>query len=158
MHKTSKKLVAAAAAVLLVSGLAACDGSGILAPPPGLPHAVAARSCGAADAPTIAIYLTNKEVESLPLDAPFLRISISGTLQQLAGNSWRMDGEHYDDWAALHRTPTTAEMATSGVVSVFEVTADSAITGDVLLEFVDGSTIKGGFKARWIPQPQSFCG
>jgi hypothetical protein len=157
MRKTRMKF-GAAALVLAASGLAACEGSGVLPPPRGLPHAVAARSCGAADGPTVAIYLTNREVESLPVDAPFLQISVSGSIQQAAGHSWRMDGHHHDNWAALQRNPSTRQMATSGFVIVFEVTADSVVKGDVLLEFADGTRIDGGFAARWIPVPNRFCG
>lgn len=137
--------------------LAGCDSDGIHAPPRGLPHAVAARSCAPNDGPAVAIYLTSTAVQTLQPSTPYLRVAVWQPLDGLRGRSWSLASGSSVGAAWFHSTATTFEIATRGSVTVTAVSADNRVEGNMDVTFPRAGRIRGGFKATWIAQTM-LCG
>jgi hypothetical protein len=141
------------AAILAV----ACASDGPLAPPHGFAHAAATLACGPADGPAVAIYLTPNAVTSLEPSGPFVRVYFPGSLNEVVGKTWPLNGSNSEAAAWLSSTGPNAEVATSGYVILDSMGSDSTITGSVSLMFPKGGRIHGGFRAAWTPRT-ALCG
>jgi hypothetical protein len=137
---------------------ASCSSGSILGSVEGLPHAVAAQSCGPADGPAVSIYLTPAAVSTLEPPAPYVRISILQPLGRLTERSWTMNGAAADaDGAAVYYTTDGSELATSGEVRVNTVDSDRTLHGFADLRFPTLGHIRGEFHAAWNPRV-TVCG
>ena len=136
---------------------ASCDSDGIHAPPRGLPHAVATRTCAPNDGPAVAIYLTTTAVQTLEPSAPYLRTAVWQPLDGLRGRSWSLASGSTEGAAWFHSTAMTFEIAIRGNVTVTSVSADNRVEGTMDVTFPRSGRIRGGFKATWVAQTM-LCG
>lgn len=134
-----------------------CRPYNVSAPPDGLPHSAATRSCGPADGPAVAIYLASSPVQALEPSAPYVRFYMWQALNDLAGRSFALTGEAPEGSAWYHRSVSDYEVATSGQISVTSVGSDNTIEGWVDVRFATAGRVRGGFRATWIPG-QPLCG
>jgi hypothetical protein len=142
---------------IMVFLLAGCASEGVNAPPPGLPHAAATRSCGPTDGPAVAIYLSAAPVLSLEPSTPYVRVAVWQPLERLTGKSWLLSDGDSDGAAWSYATAEAFEVATRGEVTVTAVSADSSVEGVVDVTFPSAGRVRGGFKARWLSRTL-LCG
>ena len=128
----------------------ACTDNGISAPPAGFTHAAATRTCGPADGPAVAIYLSPNAIESLEPTTPFVRIYVAEAVNILAGRTWSLAGSGSEGGAWFNASFAPSEVATRGLMTVSSVGSDNTVEGSVDLTFPSGH-IHGGFHALWRP-------
>ena len=148
----------AAPIVLLACG---SDPGRSILPPDGYPDAVAMAACAPWDGVATAIYLTPSPVElrTTPgeeVPRPHIRISLYRAREDLAGERIEID---QDDAGAAARCGTdgACQSAYRGWVRIRPLVEDSALVGDVHLEFVTGAPLDGMFDARW-HETRRICG
>jgi hypothetical protein len=129
----------------------ACGGSGISAPPVGFTYAAATRTCGPADGPAVAIYLTPDPVTSPEPATPYVRIYVWQSASALVGRAWLLAGSKSEGGAWFHSTASDYEFATGGYMIVSAVRPDNTIEGTVNITFPNAGRIRGGFRAVWVP-------
>lgn len=142
---------------IMIVQLPGCSQNGALAPPAGLPHAAAARSCAPNDGPAAVIYLSGAQVESLEPSPPFIRIAIWQSTEALANRSWSLTASAGEGGAWFQSTTDVFEIASSGNVRVTRVSADTSLEGTVDVTFPTAGRIRGGFTAPWISRT-TLCG
>ena len=147
-------LMFAATSVLLLMG---CNSDGLNAPPPGFPHAAAARFCGPTDGPAVAIFLSGAPTFSFAPPPPYVRVAVWQPLDRLTGQSWSLGGAEPEGGAWFFVTEGTFEFATSGEVIVTAVSADTTVEGTLDVRFPRAGRVRGGFKARWL-SGRPVCG
>ncbi len=127
-----------------------CRSDATVAPPAGLPYAVASRSCAPTDGPAVTIVLMAERVQSSAPAVPSLSLHVWHPLESLRGRTFSLVGASADGAATFHPRGTTFETATSAVVRVTEVAADSSIEGTVDATFPASGRIRGTFHGVWI--------
>lgn len=146
---------------LLLCGIlacaAACGNDDIPAPPEGLAHALGTRSCGPADGPAVAIYLTAAPEVSLEPPTPFVRIDVWESVDRVTTRPWDVDAGSMTGVASYHPTTGAIEVATRGRILVTAVAADTTLVGTVDLDFPTAGRISGGFRAVWLSSAP-LCG
>jgi hypothetical protein len=142
---------------MVISFSMACGGSGISAPPVGFTYAAATRTCGPADGPAVAIYLTPDPVTSLEPATPFVRMYVAESVNALAGRTWILAGSKSAGGAWFHSAASNYEIATGGYMIVSSVSTDNTIEGKVNISFPNAGRIRGGFRAAWVPSTV-LCG
>lgn len=137
-----------------LAAIAACNSDAVAAPQ-GLPFAMATNGCGPDDAPSLAIYLSGKRIESLQPATPYLRVVVWHAANELPGQVWTLGQSDAGAW--YQWTPQNSEYATGGTLQVTSVEADRSIHGTVDITFRGAGRVVGGFEARWIPT-SALCG
>jgi len=140
---------------ILALSAPACD-STPAEPPSEFPFASASLECGPADGPAVTISLTKDTMPELPPGSPHVRIYLWRGLNNLVGKSWDVGGAS-EDGAAEYWDGTGDRTPLRGAVRVTGVGADSTVEGDVSLASDGTFTVRGGFRARWIPRTL-LCG
>lgn len=134
----------------LIAAATGC-GDGIAAPPAGLPHSVATRSCGPTDGPAVAIYLTRIPMDEVsPPPSPSVVISILAPVTQIEGRGWDVSQDSQTGSAVWIDNANAFQSASYGGVIIRAVLADTTIEGSVDLVFPDAGRVRGGFRAKWI--------
>ena len=156
MKHPSIGLARAAIVVLLTS----CTGGSELslpAPPPGYPTAYATAACAPSDGPATQLYLAAEPAEALPPPAPFVEVAIWQGIMSLSNHRVEWTGPSSNGVARRCDGNDSCIEATSVVVQLRPIGADTTVTGTVTLVFADGSTVTGGFNAVW-RHSQFMCG
>lgn len=136
--------------IVLVAA-ASCKSDGVFAPPPGLPHSAAMRSCGPTDGPAVAIYLLRTAATDLsPPPLPYVRIAIHTGVSEIEGRGWDVSDDSQHGVAVFVDNTTEFQPASRGVVIISEVLSDTTIEGSVDLVFPNAGRVRGGFRAKWI--------
>jgi len=150
------------AGIVLLGAMAgiSCNSSSDLpysAPPAGYPLAFVMHDCAPWDGPAIAIVLTAHALDSIEAAHPLARVMIYPRGELLSGHTYRWPSD--PEMAAGIRcvSEDTCEMATAGEVTLGPVRPDTPVEGRVLLRFVSGEEIAGGFRAIWL-QRRVMCG
>jgi hypothetical protein len=134
------------------------DAGPIPNPPSGFPMAFAERDCGPADGAAVAIYLVNTEMEGDTPPVPHVRIAIWRSAGKLGGQTFRWsDGENSIGAAVRCSEAGKCQRGTSVTLHFRAREPDGAIPGYLELEFEDGVSIRGGFRAAWRHRPV-YCG
>ncbi|HEY0527240.1 MAG TPA: hypothetical protein VGD02_00310 [Gemmatimonadaceae bacterium] len=136
------------AAVMVLA--VACSSDTAVGPTGRFDHAAATTTCGPADGPAVAIYLTSEPVKSIEPSGVYVRIFIPGSVDQLAGTSWPI-AANSEAGARYTRTANNYEWAKSGLLIVKSVASDNSVSGSVYLDFPDAGHIQGEFHADWFP-------
>jgi hypothetical protein len=136
---------------------AACASDGIFGSAGGLSYAAATRTCGPADGPGTAIYLSPAPVDSLPPPAPYVLVDIWQPLDRLTDRTWVLGGSDADGGAAYYSSAGEYEVAEGGRVRVSSVASDGTLTGSTLLDFPRSGRLRSDFHAVWIPRAV-LCG
>ena len=124
--------------------------SDTLGPPEGFGLAAATNSCGPLGEPAVEIFLASEPIESVPPDAPYVRIYIRQSVDELAGETWVLAGADADGVAGYYSTTTDSELASSGAVMISEVDDDNNIEGLVNVVFPTAGRVRGEFRAEWV--------
>jgi hypothetical protein len=140
------------AIALLVS---ACD-AGPAEPPSEFPFASATPECGPADGPAVTIYLLTDTMPTRPPSGAHVRVYVWHGLHDLRGQSWTVGGDSQDGFAD-YQDGTGAATPLRGTVTVTRVLADSIVEGEVALTSEGVFSVRGGFRANWIPRAL-LCG
>ena len=127
------------------------------APPSGYPLAFVMRDCAPWDGPAIAIVLTAHALDSLKAVHPLVRVMIYPRGESMTGHTYRWPSD--PEMAAGNRcvSEDSCEMATAGQITLGTVRLDTAMVGQVRLQFASGDEIAGGFRAVWL-QRRVPCG
>lgn len=148
---------ALAVAALLVAGIPGCEGDTLAAPPQGLEHSRASRTCGPADGAATAIYLAGAPVTALEPAAPYVRVDIWAGITQITQQDWSLTGAQAAGAASYFSSASTLEAATAGQLHIETVNADSSIEGSITLQFPTAGAVAGGFRASWLSRAVN-CG
>ena len=132
----------------------------MLRPPEDYPLAFYHQDCAPWDGPAVSLYLV-QEPMTTPFMAPLphLRVSVYGALHRLVGETLQWNGTQSDQgYAGRCPAEGTCEPATSARVRVRGWdSAGGGMTGDVELEFGDGSREAGSFDGTRLDF-QPLCG
>ena len=142
---------------LVAALLASCDWDGTLGPPPGLPHAAAARSCAPDDGPAVDIYLATARIEALAPAVPYVRLTIWQPLAAIRGRTWTLSTGSSEGAAQLVTQTDTFESASAGTVNITAVLPDTTVEGTVSLRFARAGRVRGTFRGTWISR-SALCG
>lgn len=112
-------------------------------------YARATRSCGPADGPAVAVYLTPEPVTALEPPPPYYRLDVWRPLESASG-TWEV-GAGADDAAAVHRSDGGFEMATGGTFRIDPVSPTKAFSGRADITFAGGDRLETVFYATWLP-------
>ncbi len=146
-------------------GLAACQPSD-LAPPPdspeGLPYAYAMFECAPWDGAATSITLSADTIRTgapwgSEVPRPHVWMSVYQPAQELAGKRFEIDQERIAGAMRCEAGVSRCEPARSGWVDIRSREEDGSFRGLFRLLFDDGSTIGGGFRAKWYDR-QILCG
>ena len=152
------RLAPTVGAALLVAACARSAGPVLPSEPlPGFPTAQAGPDCAPWDGPAVTLIFTAAGTPTDSIRAPYLRVSLWKDLGQLAGHTWEWPRDEQAGAASLCRTQEACEAATTGVVRLERVGADSLITGRLRLGFADQPPLAGRFAAVWRPRA-AICG
>jgi hypothetical protein len=145
--------------VLLVA-VASCDSDGVFAPPSGLRHSAAMRSCGPTDGAAVAIYLLRTATTDLsPAPLPHVRIAIHQGVSEIERRGWDVSHDSQHGIAVFVDNTSAFQPASRGVVIINNVLSDTTIEGSVDLVFPEAGRVRGGFRARWMSaSPPLLCG
>lgn len=142
---------------LLLGALLACDADGVLAPPPGLAHAVASATCGPTDGQAVAVLLALSALASASPTRPHIRLNVWRSVADLVG-TWSLASSSAQGSAArIGPAGGVVDMVTHGSITVLSVLADGTVIGHVDVVFGLGDRVRGGFRARWMPA-MPMCG
>ena len=120
--------------------------------------AFAEDECGPTDGPALVIYLLNTEMKGTKVPYPHVRISIWRAAAELSGRTlrWRNEGPSMG-MAVRCSEAGKCQRATSVKLEFRSREADGSIPGALELDFEDGESIRGGFRAAWRDR-QVLCG
>jgi hypothetical protein len=144
----SRKLRFSMAVVLLV----ACSSDNVSGPLGSFKYAAATFSCGPADGPAVTLYFAPNPVETVAPGAPFLRVFVPVSVDELTEHWWPISYGKTEAAAWFHSTESTYELATTGYMIVNSVDSDKTIEGSIDLRFPDAGRFKSEFRATWIPR------
>lgn len=142
--------------VLALMTAAGCRSDGVTGPTGPLPYAAAARTCGPADGPAVAIYLAASPITDFQPPIPYVSIAIWLPLDQLAGRSWSV-GNASEAHAGWHSGPSSIVLAERGTIVINSVSAENVIDGSVDLTF-PGGRVTGRFTTKQFFEPLMLCG
>ena len=141
----------------LIAALAlACSSDGVVGPTGRFDHAAATFACGPADGPALAIYLAPDPITSLEPAGVFVRVYVSGTIDEIRGAMLPIS-THSNAAAWFHTNANDNEIATSGYLMVGSGSAGGTLEGSVNLQFPSAGRVHGAFHAEWIPT-NVLCG
>jgi hypothetical protein len=141
--------------IVLVLGTACVTDDGVRPRGPFVYSAVT-RTCGPADGPAVAIYLTTVAVRSLQPPAPYVRIVVQQPIDQVVG-TWRIGRNEVFASALYARGTNDFEMAERGEVIVNAVEGDNTLRGSADVTFPSAGRVSGTFRGEWIPSVE-LCG
>jgi len=101
-----------------------------------LTHSVVTNACGPADGPATAILLSDRPIAVNSPATPYVSIYIDDVVGNLSG-SIPLSGPQARGSATLFAAPRTYAPATSGLIEIVKVSADSTVSGTVHLTFPD---------------------
>jgi hypothetical protein len=130
----------------------ACDSADDITGPPatGMGYAAARLECvGPLSETGVAIFLSTRPIQPHRIFAPWVRIVIRRSLEDLAERAWAVAGSGAEASAWYHLLDH-AEIATSGEVTVNAVESDKTIDGWADLTFPGFGRVGGNFRAYWI--------
>ncbi|HMF99756.1 MAG TPA: hypothetical protein VK560_00780 [Gemmatimonadaceae bacterium] len=136
--------------------LLGCSSDGVVGPSGRFDHAAATFACGPADGPALAIYLAQDPITSLEPAGVFVRVYVSGTIDEIRGAILPISSNSIAA-AWFHPNANDYEIATSGYLMVGSGSAGSTLEGSVGLQFPRAGDIHGAFHAEWIPT-NVLCG
>jgi len=136
--------------------LLGCSSDGVVGPSGRFDHAAATFACGPADGPALAIYLAQDPITSLEPAGVFVRVYVSGTIDEIRGAILPISSNS-NAAAWFHPNANDYEIATSGYLMVGSGSAGSTQEGSVGLQFPRAGDIHGAFHAEWIPT-NVLCG
>jgi len=136
--------------------LLGCSSDGVVGPSGRFDHAAATFACGPADGPALAIYLAQDPITSLEPAGVFVRVYVSGTIDEIRGAILPISSNS-NAAAWFHPNANDYEIATSGYLMVGSGSAGSTLEGSVGLQFPRAGDIHGAFHAEWIPT-NVLCG
>jgi len=145
------------ATTLIVSTSLGCNSDGVLAPPRGLEHAAAGRSCAPTDGPAVTIYLSPSAVSSPYPTPPFVELSLWRSSDELVGRWSLAASSKHGAASRIGPGGEFLESAGLGSVTVLSVQEDTTIRGNVDIIFASGYRVRGGFTAAWISRT-TICG
>ncbi|HSA55515.1 MAG TPA: hypothetical protein VLE53_07410 [Gemmatimonadaceae bacterium] len=121
------------------------------------PFALATRSCGPADGPAMAIYLTPTEATDLPV-VPYFQFYLMRSPAELEGRTWVWPSAD-ETVAAWECTVTGGACAESpaGAIALGRFAVDSAIAVVVDLRRQNGERVRAHATARWLGR-EVICG
>ena len=128
----------------------ACSSDGVVGPNGRFDHAAATFACGPADGPALAIYLAPDPITSLEPAGVFVRVYVSGTIDEIRGAMLPIS-THSNAAAWFHPNANEYEIATSGYLMVGSGSAGGTLEGSVNLQFPSAGRVHGAFHADWIP-------
>ena len=131
---------------------AGCSSDTAVGPSGSFDHAAVTSTCGPADGPAVAIYLTSEPVTSLEPSGIYVRLVVPRSIDELAGTSWAIATN--TEAGARYTRPNDYEWATSGYLLVKSVSTDHSVTGSVYLDFPNAGHMQGEFHADWFPASQ----
>ena len=122
------------------------------------PFALATPSCGPADGPAMAIFLTPTEVSDVPATPPYFQFFLTRSAAELEGRTWLWPSadETASAWECTMAGGACAGSPT-GAIALGHFAADSAIAVTVDLRREGGQRVRGQFTARWHSRPLA-CG
>ena len=139
------------AAVLLL----ACSSDGVIGPSSRFDHAAATFACGPADGPALAIYLSENAMTGAEPLGDFVRIYVSGTVDEIVGKMWPVStGSNAAAW--FHSGANQDEPATGGYLLVSSGIAGQTLDGIVDIQFSKAGHLQRAFRAEWV-QSQIIC-
>ena len=127
-----------------------CSSDGVIGPTGRFDHAAATSVCGPADGPAFAIYLAPDPITSLEPAGMFVRVYVSGTIDEIRGAILPVS-THSNAAAWFHTNANDSEMATSGYLMVSSGSAGGTLEGSLSLQFPTAGRVHGAFHADWIP-------
>lgn len=127
----------------------ACGSDAVSAPLRGFMYSAAAAECGPADGPAVAIYLAPSSGGANDLSAPYVRVYVPVSVNQLTG-VWPI-ATNTEAAAWFHPSGSTYEFAESGYMFVSSVDSDNTVTGSVDLRFPNSGHINTAFRAKFRP-------
>lgn len=116
-------------------------------------------TCGPADEPYVAIYLTPVAIADGPPRAPYLHLNIPAGFTALRDGQTFEIGDYptgSNAWYYEVETSSYLMPASSGDIRITDVSSHE-IEGWIDLRFPDGSRFRGSFEAPWRDR-QTFCG
>jgi hypothetical protein len=123
----------------------------------GLTYATASFTCGPADGPATAIYLSATPIGLGEPSAPFVRMYVSVGVDELAGHVWGVQDKARSVGAWLQPILGGESIpASAGTLVVSSVGADRSVEGLVDFDFPDGSHVHSSFHAAWV-QSNIIC-
>lgn len=141
---------------LIAALVLACSSDGVIGLTGRFDHAAASFTCGPADGPALAIYLAPDPITSLEPSGVYVRVYVTGTVDQILGKTWPVSTN--SDAAAWFRPDVNDyEVATSGYLFVGSGSAGGTLEGSVDLQFPSAGHLHGAFHAQWIPT-NVLCG
>jgi hypothetical protein len=137
-----------AAAVVLAL---ACN-SAPAGPPAEFPFAAVTPDCGPADGPAAYIYLVPNPMDTLPPPVRFVGIHVWWSQNGLSGRTLTVGGDHPEASAAHYDGTGGPSENLHGTITITNVELDSLMEGNVDLASDSTFTVRGSFRAQWIPR------
>jgi len=122
------------------------------------PFTVATPSCGPADGPAMAIYLTPELATDVPPAVPYFHVYLTRGPAELEGRTWVWPSAD-ETVAARECTVAGAACADSpaGAIALGRFATDSALPVVLDLRRQNGERVRAQATARWLSR-QLFCG
>ena len=134
---------------LLAVFVLACSSDGVIGPSSSFDHAAATFACGPADGPALAIYLSQYPMTVGDPPGAFVRVYVSGTVDQIVGKMWPLSAGS-DAAAWFHPGGNDYELATGGYLLVNSGSAGQTLEGSVDIQFPKAGHLQRAFRAEWI--------
>lgn len=122
------------------------------------PFAVATRTCGPADGPALAIFLSAGEVTDVPAAPPYFQFYLTRSPAELEGRtwSWPSTDESINAWECTVAGAACAH-SPAGVIALGRFGPDSALTLTADLRLKSGERVRVRTTARWV-SGSPLCG
>jgi hypothetical protein len=151
MSHRRRRFPALLGAIVLLS-CATADAPG---PVPGYLFAYASNECGPADGPAMALYLSERALDSLPPAGGHLAVTVWVGRDEALGRTFRSSDQPAQGFAAECGSAASCEPAAAWRVTLRGFSRDT-LAGSVDL-LLGSRRIAGSFRARWMPMRQ-YCG
>ena len=134
----------------LVAGLLlACSSDGLIGPSSRFDHATASFTCGPADGPALAIYLSQYPMTVGDPPGAFVRLYVTGTVDEIVGKMLPLSpGSTAAAW--FHSGGSNDEPASGGYLLVSSGSAGQTLEGSVNIHFEQAGNLQRAFHAVWI--------
>lgn len=144
-------LIRRAGSLIALTLLLACASDSMLIPRQGLRFSVAQATCGIADGPAVAIFLTRDPSDGSSAVPPYVRINIEVSASELDGSQRTVGGSNPQAYATFTKTEGEYDVATSGVVLASYAASDNEILGLVDITFKSSGHLTSTFRAPLFP-------
>lgn len=122
------------------------------------PFAVATRTCGPADGPAMALFLSPGEINQVPAAPPYFQFYLTRDPAELEGRTliWPSADETVGAWECTVPGAACAK-SPAGVISLGRFGPDSALTVAADLRLGSGERVRVRTTARWV-SGSPICG